>query len=133
MFRVALALESAIPRLTVMLTGGTLRRLQHSLVNPFATTILDQVHGHIAMLECDGVDVSAGVTHINVAEVEVKRLMMRAGRRRIVLADSSKIGQVSLVHLFTLEEIDSLITDQGADREALEALREQGLHITLAD
>lgn len=130
---VALALESAIPRITVMLTGGTLRRLQHSLVDPFGTTILNQVHGHIVMLECGGVDVSAGVTHINVAEVEVKRLMMRAGRRRIVLADSSKIGQVSLVHLFPLEEIDSLITDQGADLESLEALREQGLHITIAD
>ncbi len=130
---VALALEGAIPRITVMLTGGTLRRLQHSLVNPFGTTILEQVHGHLALLECGGVDASAGITHINVAEVEVKRLMMRAGRRRIVLADSSKVGQVSLVHLFPLEEIDSLITDQGVDRDALEALRERGLHVLIAD
>lgn len=33
---IALALEAAIPRFTVVVTGGTLRPLQHSLVNPLA-------------------------------------------------------------------------------------------------
>ncbi len=130
---VALALEPAIPRISVLLTGGTLRRLQHSLVNPFGTTILDQVHAHLVILECDGIDASAGITHINVAEVEIKRLMMRAARKRVLVADSSKVGQVSLVHLYPLEEIDSLITDGGADPDVLEALREQGVDIRIAN
>ena len=87
---VALAVESAIPRITVMLSGGTLRRLQHTLVNPFGMTILEQVHGHLAILEADGIDASAGVTHINIAEVEIKRLLMRAARQRVLVADAPK-------------------------------------------
>ena len=130
--RVALELEPAIPQLNVLLTGGTLRRLQHSLVNPFGTTILEQVHGHVAILECDGVDPEAGVTHVNVAETEIKRLMMRAARFRILVADGSKLGQISLVHLYGIGEIDVLITDATADPEIVAALREQGTDVRVA-
>ena len=131
--RVALELEPAIPLLNVLLTGGTLRRLQHSLVNPFGTTILEQVHGHVAFLECDGVDPAAGVTHVNVAETEIKRLMMRAARQRILLADGSKLGQISLVHLYGLGEIDLLITDASADPAMVDPLRERGLNVRVAE
>ena len=128
---VALALEPAIPRMSVLLTGGTLRRLQHTLVNPFGTTILEQVHGHLAILAADGVDASAGVTHINLAEVEIKRLLMRAARQRVLLADAPSVGAVSLVHLYPVGELDELITSSGADAEALDALRDQGLAIRI--
>jgi DeoR family transcriptional regulator of aga operon len=128
---VALALESAIPRITVMLSGGTLRRLQHTLVNPFGTTILEQVHGHLAILEADGIDASAGVTHINVAEVEIKRLLMRAARQRVLVADAPSVGAVSLVHLYPIGELDELITSPDADPDALGALRDEGLEIRL--
>lgn len=128
---VALALESAIPRITVMLSGGTLRRLQHTLVNPFGTTVLEQVHGHLAILEADGINASAGVTHINVAEVEIKRLLMKAARQRVLVADAPSVGAVSLVHLYPIGELDELITSPDADPEALDALRDGGLEIRL--
>jgi DeoR family transcriptional regulator of aga operon len=130
--RIALELEPAIPRLSVILTGGTLRRLQHSLVNPFGTVILDQVHAHLGFLECDGIDPEAGVTGINAAEAEVKRLMMRAARRRVLVADGSKIGQVSLVHLYGLDEIDLLVTDPSAEPDVLGALRDRGVEAQVA-
>ncbi len=130
--RVALELEPAIPRFTVLLTGGTLRRPQHSLVNPFATVILEQVHAHVAFLECDGVAAEAGVTTVSVADAEVKRLMMRAARRRVLVADGSKVGQVSLVHLYGTGELDDLITDPSAEETALEPLRDAALRIHLA-
>ena len=131
--RVALELEPAIPQINVLLTGGTLRRQQHSLVNPFGTTILEQVHGHVAILECDGVDPAAGVTHVNVAETEIKRLMMRAARLRILVADASKLGQISLVHLYGIGEIDLLITDASADPGIVDAFRERGLDVRVAE
>ena len=67
--RIALELEPAIPRFSVILTGGTLWKLQHSLVNPLGTIILEQVHAHLGFLECAGIDAEAGITNINVAEV----------------------------------------------------------------
>jgi DeoR family transcriptional regulator of aga operon len=130
--RSALELEPAIPRFSVVLTGGTLRRIQHSLVNPLAAVILEQVHAHIGFLECNGIDANAGVTSISVAEAEVNRLMMRAARRRVVVADGSKVGEVSLVHLYDLDDVDDLVTDASADPEIVGALRDRAIEVHVA-
>jgi DeoR family transcriptional regulator of aga operon len=130
--RIALELEPAIPRFSVILTGGTLRKLQHSLVNPLGTVILEQVHAHLGILECNGIEPEAGVTSISVAEAEVKRLMMRAARRRVLVADGSKVGKVSLVHLYGVDEVDLLVTDPSADPDVLDALRDRAVEVQVA-
>lgn len=130
--RVALELEAAIPRFTVLLTGGTLRRQQHSLVNPMGMAILEQIHGHIAFVGCHGIDAQAGATHVSIAEAEISRAILNSARMRVVLADGGKVGQVSLVHLFPVSDVDVLITGQSADAAAVGALRERGLDVRIA-
>ncbi|HEX9044079.1 MAG TPA: DeoR/GlpR family DNA-binding transcription regulator [Candidatus Limnocylindrales bacterium] len=130
--RIALELEPAIPHVTVIVTGGTLRRMQHSLVNPLGNVILDQIHAHVAFVGCDGIEAEAGVTNTSVADVEIKRLMLRAGRRRVVVAEGSTVGEVSLVHLYDLDDIDLLITGSTAESAALSALAARGLETVVA-
>jgi len=103
--------------------------MQHSLVNPFGTILLEQLHAHVTIVSCNGIDVRAGVTNTNVGEAEVKRLMLKAGRRRVVVADGSKAGEVSLVHVSPIEDIDILVTDPSADSAAIAALREHGVEV----
>lgn len=131
--RVALELEPAVPSLLVLVTGGTLRRLQHSLINPFGTLVLEQMHAHLAIVSCNGIDARAGVTNTNVGEAEIKRLMLRAGRRRVVVADGSKVGQVSLVHVFPADDVDVLITDTAADADAVAELRDLGVEVHMVE
>jgi DeoR family transcriptional regulator of aga operon len=128
----ALELEPAIPRITVVVTGGTLRPLQHSLVDPLAGVLLDRVAADTVLLGCSGVDVVAGVTNVNLAEAEVKRQMLAAARRRIVLADASKVGHVAMVRLCTASSIDVLVTDQSANPRAIARLRRAGVTVELA-
>ena len=127
--KVALELEPAIPRFTVVLTGGTLRPLQHSLVNPLAGSILEGIHADTVFLGCNGVDLVSGVTNINLPEAAIKRLMVRAARRRIVVATGDKIGETSLAPLCGIDDVTTLITDGTADPAALAALRETGLEV----
>lgn len=127
---IALALEPAIPRFTVVVTGGTVRSLQHSLVNPLATTLLDDVRVDLAILGATGVEAEAGVTNVNLPEAEVKRRMVASAARRVLAADSSKIGQVHLGRVATLDELDELITDDAATDALLAPLRDAGLVVT---
>ena len=101
--RVALELEAAIPRISVIVTGGTLRPTQHSLVNPLGTAILDQIHAHLAFVGCDGIEAEAGVTNTSVADAEITRLMLRSGRRRIVVADGSTLADEKLSRVLTTD------------------------------
>ena len=120
---IALLLEAAIPRIQVVVTGGTLRPLQHSLVAPLAGHVLSRVHADLAVIGCNGVDAEAGVTNINLPEAEVKAAMIAAAARTVVLADGSKIGRVHLGHVADIAAVDVLITDQSAPEGALAELR----------
>ena len=127
---IALALEPAIPRFTVVVTGGTVRSLQHSLVNPLATTLLDDVRVDLAILGATGIDAEAGATNVNLPEAEVKRRMVASAARRVLAADSSKLGQVHLGRVAALDELDELITDDRATGAQLDPLRRAGLRVT---
>jgi DeoR family transcriptional regulator of aga operon len=129
---IALELEPAIPRFSVVITGGTLRPLQHSLVDPLGVLMFERIKVHTAIVGCNGIDPQAGVTNINLPETEIKQRMLRSAKRRILVADGSKVGEVELAYLCGLEDIDLLITDSSADPTLLAALREQGLEILIA-
>lgn len=126
----ALALEPAIPRFTVVVTGGTLRPLQHSLVDPLASEVLECLRADIAFIGCTGVHPEAGVTNVNLPEATLKRRMLGAALCRIVVADSSKLGVVDLGRVAGAEEFDRLITGADADRLIVEQLENAGLVVT---
>ncbi len=129
---IALALESADPRLTVVVTGGTLRSKQHSLVEPLAGLVLGTINAGTAFIGCNGIDIERGVTNVNLPETEIKRMILRASQQRVVCADSSKLGQVALAHVCDLDDVDRLLTDDLADPDLVAALRDTGLEVVLA-
>ena len=129
---IALALEAAMPRFTVVVTGGTLRPLQHSLVNPFASTLLDSLHLDLAFIGCNGVDPERGVTNVNLPEAEVKRQMVTAADRAIVVADASKLGRTRLGRIGPLDDFDTLVTAKDAPADVVGRLRAAGLTVLLA-
>jgi DeoR family transcriptional regulator, aga operon transcriptional repressor len=129
---IALELEPATPRVSVVVTGGTLRPLQHSLVNPLGTVLLERLRASVAFVGCNGVDPEIGITNVNLPEAEVKRAMLLAARRRVIVADGSKVGEVELAKVCDIEEVNLLITDPSADPEVLEAIAAAGCQVELA-
>ncbi len=126
---IALILES-LPGVTVVVTGGTLRPLQHSLTAPFGTLILKRLNADIAFLGCNGVDVAKGFTNANMAEAEIKQVMLDSAARSVFLADHGKLGRAASAFVASLEEADMLLTDAGAPPDQLEALAGAGLDVT---
>ncbi|MCU1477214.1 MAG: DeoR family transcriptional regulator [Subtercola sp.] len=128
---IALALEPGIPRFTVIVTGGTLRPLQHSLVEPLASSMLRGLHADLAFIGCNGVDAEHGVTNVNLPEAQLKQLMLSSATAAIIIADGSKLGQLHLGHVGAIDEFDALITGPaaGARDAQTTALAESGLRI----
>jgi DeoR family transcriptional regulator of aga operon len=129
---IALALEPAIPRFEVVVTGGTLRPLQHSLVNPFAAPMLDSLRFDLAFIGCNGIDPRDGVTNVNLPEAEVKTLAIRSAQRSVLVADGSKLLRTDPAVIGRLADFERLITAGDAPSGAVEALRGAGLEITAA-
>lgn len=133
---IALALETAVPRITVVLTGGTLRPLQHSLVDPGATETIRELHVDLAIVGCNGIDTDGRIMNLNLAEAGVKRAMIAASASHLVVAESAKLGERHLGGIGVADERTTLVTAgtwtdvAGATARALEA---RGARVIRAD
>jgi len=125
---IAMSLES-VPGVSVIVTGGTLRPLQHSLVAPLGTLVLEKLQADIAFLGCNGVDPIRGFTNTNIAEAEIKQAMSESADHTVFMADHEKIGNVASAFVADIKSADLLVTDSGADQELLGKLSKQGLKI----
>jgi DeoR family transcriptional regulator, aga operon transcriptional repressor len=129
---IAHELEPAIPRFSVVVTGGTLRPAQHSLVDPLAGRILEDIRADTLFFGCNGLHPDSGATSTHLHDAEVKQRMLRAATRSLLVADSSKLGRVELVPICRVEQIDVLITGDAAEPGVVAALRDRGLSVTIA-
>ena len=128
---IALALERAIPRIEVVVTGGTLRPQQHSLVGPNSTLILEQIRATFGFLGCNGVDPSHGVVGLSLSDVALKQAILKASRTSVIITDSSKFSQTSLVRVCGFADIDMLLTAGAPDPVSVEAVSEAGSEVRI--
>jgi DeoR family transcriptional regulator of aga operon len=128
---IALALERAIPRVEVVVTGGTLRPQQHSLVGPVSTLILERIRASFAFIGCNGVDPSLGIMGLSLPDAALKQAILKASRLGIVVTDASKFTQTSLVRVCGFEDIDMIMTAGAPDAATVAAVRETGVELRI--
>jgi DeoR family transcriptional regulator of aga operon len=122
---IAIALEPAIPHVRVLVTGGTLRPLQHSLVDPMAGLMLHRLRASIAFVAANGIHPEHGISTTNMPEADMKQRLLAATHRRVVVADASKFSQEALVRVCDLNEVDLILTAGDVEPLVLAAVREQ--------
>ncbi|RKS75490.1 DeoR family fructose operon transcriptional repressor [Motilibacter peucedani] len=117
----------ARPGTEVHLLGGRVRRTTLTSVDEWAVRALQELNVDVAFLGTNGISAARGCTTPDPAEAAVKRAMLGAARRRVLLADSGKVGAVSSHQHAALADIDLLVTDTGLAGEALDDVRATGL------
>jgi DeoR family transcriptional regulator, fructose operon transcriptional repressor len=120
------------PGITVHMLGGRVRGVTQCAVGEEAIRKLADLRVDVAFLGTNGITVNHGFTTPDEAEASVKRAMVHAGQRVIVLSDSSKLNRETLVRFAGLEDVDVLITDAGADADTLAALDHAGIEVVVA-
>ena len=93
---------------------------------------LAELRVDVAFLGTNGVTPGHGFTTPDEAEASVKRAMIRAGQRVVVLADGSKLGREHLVRFAALDDVDVVVTDSSADRTAVDRLEDAGVEVVVA-
>jgi DeoR/GlpR family transcriptional regulator of sugar metabolism len=116
---------------TVVMPGGQLRAASASLVGSDGACILDRYHVQWGFFGAGGFTLEEGLTDTNQYEVELKQRMMARSREVIAIVDSSKWGEVTFAPLASVEQLDRVITDEGAPSSMVAALRERGIDVSL--
>jgi DeoR family fructose operon transcriptional repressor len=120
------------PNVTVMMLGGRVRSRTLAVVSNWATNALTGIHVDVAFMATNGISVERGLTTPDPAEAAVKRAMMACARRTVLLADHTKIGNDYFARFGELPEVDTFITDTGAEAELVDEIAEAGPRVVLA-
>jgi DeoR family fructose operon transcriptional repressor len=123
---------SASPGITLHVLGGRVRGITQTTVGDSTVRAMDDLRVDVVFLGTNGISPGHGFSTPDEAEAATKRAMVRAAQRVIVLADSSKIGREHLVRFAGLDDVDVLITDDGADPAVVEELETMGIEVLLA-
>ncbi len=123
---------SVRPNITVLMVGGRVRGRTQAAVDAWALQALADSYVDVAFIGANGISPERGLTTPDTTESMVKRAMIRAARRSVVLADHTKVGQDHLSRFAELDEIDTLITDSGLDAQVADEVRSRGPKVLLA-
>lgn len=117
-------------KITVISTGGELRRESFSFVGESAIDMVSSVFASKAVIGGDGVSVRFGVTSPSQSEAGLTRQMVRNSQGKVILlADSSKIGKVSNFLVAPIEDIDILVTDSGISESDRAEFEQKGVTV----
>jgi DeoR family transcriptional regulator of aga operon/DeoR family fructose operon transcriptional repressor len=127
---IAMALLEA-PGVTVLMPGGFMRRDSASLTGLGGSEFLKQFNFQKGFFGAKGLTLEDGLTDVNSDEVAVKRDWVAYARRVIAIVDSSKWGRVGFASFASIDQIDCVISDEGAPPDMLVALRKAGVEVII--
>lgn len=115
----------------IYLLGGRVRQKEMSLCGPVAVDQARRLWFDIAFLGVSAISPS-GIFDFAFEEIELKHAYMERAKKRVVLADSSKFDQTSVIQISGFDEIDALVTDAPPSPRISAALEAAGVQIILA-
>ncbi|MBX9245185.1 DeoR/GlpR transcriptional regulator [Actinotalea ferrariae] len=120
------------PSITLHLLGGTVRGRTLAAVGPWAERAMADVYADVAFLGTNGLTVERGLTTPDLAEAGVKRALVAAARRTVVLADHTKVGRSDFAQVAPLSAVDTVITDSELEPDLADEIESAGPRVVRA-
>lgn len=111
--------------------GGYIHPKTDVALGPIVTQTLSTLHVRKAIMSAGGLT-AKGLFNSNTLLVDAQRMMIETADEVIVALDSHKLGRTELVNLCPLDDIDHLVTDDAADPQWIDMLRDHHVSVTLA-
>jgi DeoR/GlpR family transcriptional regulator of sugar metabolism len=113
----------------VILTGGELLKETNALIGNAAEHSIASYRTDMAIIGVSALVPAEGCFAAIPQEAEVKSLMLRNARKRIIVTDSSKIGITAFAQFCEIASIDLLVTDKNISRNDLAVLKKAGIEV----
>jgi DeoR family glycerol-3-phosphate regulon repressor len=95
----------------IVLTGGTLRRLDGGLVGTMTVATIRQFKFDFAVIGCSAMDADGDLLDFDIQEVGVSQTIIAQARKTFLVADHSKFKRSAPARIASLGAIDSFFTD----------------------
>lgn len=120
------------PHVRTVTLGGVARAGSYELVGPLAGLVLDELWLDVLVLGVDGFDAVAGATCRHGGEAGIDAHMARRAGTVLVVAGAEKLGRRTFARICPAAAVHTLVTDAGADPDAVAEIRAAGVRVQLA-
>ncbi|HWC22624.1 MAG TPA: DeoR/GlpR family DNA-binding transcription regulator [Flexivirga sp.] len=125
-----IASDLAVRRqLKVVVIGGVIRPQSFELVGHFARPVIEAMTIDLLFIGVDAVSAQYGAATRHDDEGEINQAMAGRAQQVVVVADSSKLGKRAFCTICPPGEIDTLLTDDGADRAVVREFEAAGIKV----
>lgn len=120
------------PNVNLILAGGYYDRNSHVFRGNECSELMKSIRAEKAFISAAGVDEKLGLTTYFYFESEIKKTFIELAKRIILVADSSKFGKISISYFGSLEQVHTVITDDGLSPEYRDFIKNIGIELILA-
>jgi DeoR family transcriptional regulator of aga operon len=113
----------------VILLGGYYNLENQSSYGEPAVEQLEQYNCDLLFFACNGVCAISGLTIDEPYERDINMAMLNSPMKKILLADSNKIGRTRFVPIAPITAVDLIITDSGAPLAEIERIEDSGVQV----
>lgn len=113
----------------IIVTGGIVRPYYNVLLGSITEAFIQNMMVDKVFISADAIHQNFGISNANYIESGVKSLLVKAGKKVILVADRTKFGKVAVSKFCDLEDIDLLITDKEVSHDMVTAIQEKGISI----
>lgn len=115
----------------LIITGGEYQPWAHAMTGASVTGQLASMHADFCFLSASGVTHN-GCYHPYQEVADVKRAMLLAAERKVLLLDHTKFSRRALFRFAELSDFDQVIVDDGAQGAVIDALRAREVPVRVA-
>ena len=122
---------AASSRIRLVVLGGTLRPGSLTLTGEPGQEFLRTLHTDVAFVGTHAITATT-LSDTSLEVAAMKRAMLTAARRCVLLADGSKFQSAAFSRICDASAVHELVTDASAPAAALDRLREAGVEVRIA-
>ena len=104
----------------------------HSMLGHLTEMATRELRADTLFIGIGGISLEHGLMNDWVPEIVSDRALRRTARRCVVLADARKFDLVAPAYVFGLDEVDTIVTNDTARSETIDALRARGVEVIVA-
>jgi DeoR/GlpR family transcriptional regulator of sugar metabolism len=119
------------PGVTVVMSGGSVRRDTVSLIGADGLGLLKKFNIQKGFFGAHGISYPEGLTDVSSAEADVKREVIAMCREVIAVLDATKWGRVGLASFARLDELNKIITNHPIPPDLAEQVHTQGVKLEI--
>ena len=126
-----LSLELAkLENINLFMLGGEIEKQYTKVANFNRDPMCGIQYADKLFLTADGIDAEYGLTYFDSTMIPVTSGMMEVAKEVILIADSSKFGNICFNYLGNLSKISRIITDNKVSKKFIKAVKDYGINIT---